>query len=270
MPKFLLWNLKRSESEDLAVTVARLAVQNEIDYIILIEARQLPTAKMLEVLKQRAEFLEFVDYLEPTGLEAPARFFAALSSTEVKPVRSQARMHIRLIQPKGKAPFLLALVHLVDKGRERDHDQQLDLPGFSRTILEMEQRHSVDHTIVAGDFNVNPFESGMTHPAGFNAVPTRQEALQGAKRRQSSSFRYFYNPMWSMFGDLSGPPGTYHYSGSNLRWNMFDQFLLRPELIQAFVGVEILESSGSESFVSKKGLPNTKYSDHLPVVLTLS
>lgn len=270
MPKFLLWNLKRSASEDLAITVARLAIQHEIDYLLLLEARQLPAGKMLEILKGRGDFSEFVDWLEATGIEPPARFFAALPSTEVVPVRSQARMHIRLVQPKGKQPFLLALVHLVDKGSEQSADQQMYLPGLSRVIAEMEDRHSIKATIVAGDFNINPFETGMLNPAGFNAVPTRREALGVLRRKQAEEYRYFYNPMWSMFGDLHGPPGTYYYSSSSLRWNMFDQFLLRPELVKHFVKVEILDAWEEDRLVSKNGIPNQRYSDHLPVVLTLS
>jgi hypothetical protein len=50
---------------------------------------------------------------------------------------------------------------------------------------------------------------------------------------------------------------------------MFDQVMLRPDLLEHFNSnhVRILETDGTESLLSSKGLP--KQSDHLPILFTL-
>ncbi|OLP16885.1 hypothetical protein BST81_19475 [Leptolyngbya sp. 'hensonii'] len=82
--------------------------------------------------------------------------------------------------------------------------------------------------------------------------------------------------MWSQMGDESpGPSGTYYYDKSGdvcYFWNMFDQVMLRPTLLDRFPqeGVKVLTGCGSVNFLDSKGRPNTKIaSDHLPVLLKL-
>jgi hypothetical protein len=90
------------------------------------------------------------------------------------------------------------------------------------------------------------------------------------------SILMFYNPMWSLFGDWSpGPAGTYYYSNSEHRvffWNIFDQVLIRPDLLDRFSNEElkVLDSDGNVSFLSPRGVPNVKLgSDHLPILFKL-
>ena len=89
--------------------------------------------------------------------------------------------------------------------------------------------------------------------------------------------------MWSLFGDAQGrPPGTYYYSTSTLItyfWNMFDQLLVRPQLLSSFENenLQILTSAGNSkqassatSLLTKDGRPNSKTaSDHLPLLFSL-
>ncbi len=83
----------------------------------------------------------------------------------------------------------------------------------------------------------------------------------------------FYNPMWGLFGDNTpGPAGSYYYRSSTQRvffWNIFDQVLVRPELVPSFnVGsLAILSSDGSKSLLTNDDLPDTtSASDHLPIL----
>ena len=81
--------------------------------------------------------------------------------------------------------------------------------------------------------------------------------------------------MWNLLGDkCNGKPGTYYYSGSKLMeyfWHMFDQVLIRPALIGdfAFDKLKIIESSGNISLLAENGLPDKKFSDHLPIFFSL-
>ena len=63
--------------------------------------------------------------------------------------------------------------------------------------------------------------------------------------------KFFYNPMWSRYGDGTiGPPGTYFYRGGQVShfWHMLDQVLLRPSLLDYY-------SHGAMQIVEKIGEP---------------
>jgi hypothetical protein len=82
--------------------------------------------------------------------------------------------------------------------------------------------------------------------------------------------------MWGYFGDVTGSPaGTYYYERAEQTmyfWNIFDQVLLRPDLLPYFRSedLQILTGDGRSSFLSAKGLPdNSIASDHLPVLFKL-
>ena len=79
--------------------------------------------------------------------------------------------------------------------------------------------------------------------------------------------------MWGFLGN-GVVSGTMYYNSSdhiNYFWHMYDQVLLRPELIPFFddKGLEIVTNIGSENLLSDIGIVNKKYSDHLPIIFTL-
>ncbi len=123
---------------------------------------------------------------------------------------------------------------------------------------------------------MNPFESGVVGAAGLHAVMTKQIASKGRRTVSGKQYPFFYNPMWSCFGDrTAGPPGTYYYDRAEhvcYFWNVFDQVLLRPELLDRFPSEElrILTEDGDRSLLSASGLPDKAAgSDHLPVLFKL-
>ena len=94
---------------------------------------------------------------------------------------------------------------------------------------------------------------------------------------QSLEHHFFYNPMWSCFGDReTGPPGTYYYDRAeavNYFWNIYDQVLLRPELLDGFDidSLRIVTSAGETALLDSSGRPDkAKASDHLPIVFSLN
>jgi hypothetical protein len=128
-----------------------------------------------------------------------------------------------------------------------------------------------------GDLNVNPFEDGMVLASAFHAVMTKDTAMRGSRTVQGQKYPYFYNPMWSHFGDQrsGSPSGTFYYEKAEhlvYFWNIFDQVLLRPELADAFEheNLRIISRVGNTSLLGENGRPNLKIgSDHLPIVLDL-
>ncbi|MBL8205931.1 MAG: hypothetical protein JNM09_16975 [Blastocatellia bacterium] len=82
--------------------------------------------------------------------------------------------------------------------------------------------------------------------------------------------------MWGFFGDGSeGPAGTYYYRHSghvSYFWNIFDQVLIRPDLLPSFRNSDlaVLTDDGDESLLTSHGLPDVAgASDHLPLLFKL-
>jgi hypothetical protein len=81
--------------------------------------------------------------------------------------------------------------------------------------------------------------------------------------------------MWGHLGDAAGDiAGSYYYERAqhvNHFWNLFDQVLIRPELARRFETsqLRIVKSIGSQSLVRQDGTPDSRFSDHLPIVFEL-
>ena len=145
---------------------------------------------------------------------------------------------------------------------------------LSKEIVRVEDAVGHQRTVVVGDLNMNPFEDGMIGAPALHAVMTRQLARRVQRTVQGKAYRFFYNPMWGYFGDRSpGPPGTYYLRSSkpgNYFWNIYDQVLLRPALMDRLARLEVLQHDGSASLLTRRGLPaETNGSDHLPVFFQL-
>ena len=67
---------------------------------------------------------------------------------------------------------------------------------------------------------------------GLHGVMSRNVASRELRTVQGQKYPLFYNPIWSLMGDLNqGPPGSYYYESSQHVehfWWMFDQVLVRP------------------------------------------
>jgi hypothetical protein len=155
-----------------------------------------------------------------------------------------------------------------------DNDQTSAFTILARRIATTEDGLSNNRTILVGDFNANPFDPGVVSAFGLHAMMTKKIALKRVRTVQGESCPYFYNPMWGLFGDgTPGPAGTYYLHSSkpiNHFWNMYDQVLLRPELVGALQELRILDTDGNQSLLTAVGVPDKDgASDHLPVLFRL-
>jgi endonuclease/exonuclease/phosphatase family metal-dependent hydrolase len=82
--------------------------------------------------------------------------------------------------------------------------------------------------------------------------------------------------MWRFLADRGrGPSGTYYRRESvpvNHYWHALDQVLVRPELADKVVNVEILDHDGTEPLTHPDGgWPDPdQASDHLPLLFTIN
>jgi len=121
---------------------------------------------------------------------------------------------------------------------------------------------------------MNPFDPAVVSAHGLHGMMTKTVARRGSREVQMKAYPFFYNPMWGRFGDRThGPPGTFYLGASkpvNYYWNIYDQILLRPGLMESLREVTILDTDGSESLLTPSGLPHTGTgSDHLPLLFRM-
>jgi endonuclease/exonuclease/phosphatase (EEP) superfamily protein YafD len=176
----------------------------------------------------------------------------------------------------GGEELLLVAVHLASKRDWSSEEQSFEAVQLANQIRDEEERRGHRRTILCGDLNMNPFESGVISAVGLHAMATTSIVEKMSRTVQGREYPYFYNPMWSFIGDrTNGPPGTHYYRKSSqisFDWNMFDQVMFRPEALPWFNNhVEIVTTVNGNSLAKPNGRPdNVTGSDHFPIVFTLN
>ena len=269
MTSFLFWNINR---KDLKKSIARLARRYEIDVLMLAEC-QIEPGILLNELNGGGRFGY---HYSPSDCEK-IEVFAQFPGEFIRPIHDEpGRLTIRHLRLPGLTDILLAITHFPSKLRWTAVSQAAECIELSNSIKMAERKVGHARTVLVGDLNMNPFEDGVVSANGLHGVMNRSIAKRGTRVVQRREYPFFYNPMWGLLGDgTPGPSGTYHYRSAEhvaFFWNMFDQVLIRPDLLSSFdnKGLEIPESDGEISFLSSKGLPDANVaSDHLPVVFGL-
>jgi exonuclease III len=267
VPRFLFWNIQGKNFHPL---VAKLAREHSVDVIVLAES-DAPVSTVLEALNQPRVEYEFC-----AGLCESISIFSNFPASFMTAVYESARISIRHLRLPARKDILVATAHLPSKLHFSDASLAAECGNLAQMISEQERELGHKRTILLGDLNVNPFEAGMVSTAGLHAVMSRSVALRRHRTVQAREYDFFYNPMWSHLGD--GPdrqPGTYYYEKAEhvvYFWNVFDQVLVRPDLLEGFDNskVRVLCSVGGLSLLRSDGRPDGSVgSDHLPIVADL-
>jgi hypothetical protein len=263
----LFWNIKKGAA---ASFVPAACLEHDVDVAILVEDTTPPG--LMEGLLNSAS--GSVVYKEHAVVPSAIRFYYKMSSGTIGLGRDDKRMSVRTYTPHRGEMVLLAAAHIVSKLHVDAPHQAFFAEKFRKLIEDAEGSFGHSRTIALGDFNMDPFESGMTSATGLHATMDRNVARQGQRVFDGEDWKYFYNPMWSRLGDESeGPSGTYYYAKGGLNqllWHTFDQVLIRPQLISAYEAgsVKVLESIGSTLLV-EDGKVWSGASDHLPIILKM-
>ena len=257
---------------DMAERTRRLAVNYGVDVLMLAECAA-SSAEMLAALNG-----DETQYSDANAASICERIlvFTRFDEDFIKPIHESERLTVRSLKLPGAQEILLAVAHLPSKLFRNDADQDEGCGVIARQLEEVEIQAGHSRTVLVGDLNVNPFQHGAVSAAGLHGVMTRETALRGTRKVEGRPYKFFYNPMWSLLGDASkGPAGTYYYGkGSYIvyYWHMFDQVLIRPELLDSFRNEDlaIIDNDGEMPLVNKKGRPDrASGSDHLPIIFKL-
>ena len=182
----------------------------------------------------------------------------------------------------GQSSLLLIAAHLHAPNNLDELDRAEWVRKLVPDIRQLEADVAHTRTILVGDLNMNPFDPGLVGTTGLHAVISRQLADSVQRMKSRRGHLPFYNPMWSLLGDRTGNEaggtkvaGTFFHENSQALgssfWRMYDQVLLRPDLMRSLSRLEILESDGQDWLVSRSGRPcRVAVSDHLPLFFELS
>lgn len=262
----LFWNINR---KPLSNEIKWLCDCYNVDILVLAE-NTLQDVEILPVLNKGTNRI----FIEPFNPSTKISFYTRLHAFEKVHDDNYWGSIRKITHPIG-IEILLVAVHISSK-LYSDKDEQTALSTRIATEIdkrEKEQGHT--RTIVIGDFNMNPFETGLVSADGFHGVMDKDIALKGLRTVKGMDRKFFYNPMWSRLGDDSeGCSGTYYYNRAamvNYFWHTFDQVLLRPSLLTCFNAgdLKIIDNINGESLIIN-GKISDQFSDHLPIMLKLA
>jgi exonuclease III len=264
---FLFWNIAK---KNLVIEIAEIIVECKIAVVILAECDIETDLILVELRKINMNFHEFSVKF---ALCNKIRVFTSIHTTDLRLIHESKRT-----VGIGIKGINLIISHYISKLHHTDSDQNAEIPVLKEFIDFVEEKEKHKRTVVCGDFNMNPFQDAMVQTSGLHAVMERNIAKNIKKTFQDRDYFYFYNPMWSFYGDLGKGKvsGTYYYKATkpiNYHWNIFDQVIIRPELIDTFDNeyLDIISTIKTSSLLKTNGQINDKkYSDHLPIKFSLN
>jgi hypothetical protein len=266
MAAFLLWNIKKKPLDNLVQNLVR---QHNIDAVLLVEyafaVSQLPFLLLNDGLVKRSSSPRFGVFVRNTHGFRRVRY------------RLGTRANVwRWVPPSGLAGTLV-LLHGYDRRNYDDSTRRAFFRRVSEAVQRREGRVRHQRTVIAGDFNAQPFDSAMASMDGLHAIGVRAINRQVSRKVSGApaAMDFFYNPMWRVYGQIpqsEAGSATHYWLGRwahELGWHMLDQVVLRPGESPRFPEdrMRIVTRVGAVPLVTPEGLPDTQTaSDHLPVV----
>ncbi|MBC2802395.1 hypothetical protein C3Y94_004260 [Rhizobium ruizarguesonis] len=154
---------------------------------------------------------------------------------------------------------------------------QMEVAGELREAVDKrEVARSNSATIAIGDFNMPPYSPGMTAPTKLNAAACKIAAAKGPRTVRTKKHDYFFNPMWEILGSRrqDQQPGSFYkrFTNSAIFWHLYDQVLVRPELIErvVFGSTRVRTTAGATNLLTSRGGIDGSFSDHLPITISLT
>lgn len=272
--KIGFWNIAGQNNPLIKDLIFNWSLSCDLDAIVLLECEISATDILLSINRsQRSRY-----FWSPTPYpNAYFSVFTKLKSNFSLPIKEERRIQARNMIDPLYGNFSLVLVHYQSKLHWDDNDQNAHAPELKFFIDEMENQAKHDRTVVIGDFNMNPFQMGMVQTTGLHTTMDRRIAELGSRVVSGKTYKFFYNPMWSFYGEKGKGKvnGTHFYHSSkpiSYFWNIFDQVILRPSLLDAFDedSLEILTEINGQNLLTIQGRVDNTISDHLPVVFDLN
>lgn len=267
--KIIFWNIDKN---NLDVELDLLVTEHNPDILFLAETEMSIGGILTSINRSRVDYFYNAD-----PVCDKIKMFSKFRDKYVKPVKSNLRYTVRRINIPTYNEFNLMCLHFQSKVNWDFADQAAHSTELNLIITDFEKKTKSSATLLIGDFNMNPFDFGMVQTTGLHAVMSKDVALEKSRVVDGKEYPFFYNPMWSFFGDegKGETNGTIYNTLSkpiNYFWNTFDQVLIRPELIPYIEEekIEIITKLNKKvSLLKKSEIIDDSISDHLPISLTI-
>ena len=267
--KIVFWNINKKNLTD---ELEELSQEIDPDILFLGESEISVGNTLLALNRYKTKYFYNEDLIC-----TKIKMFSKYDDRNVMPIKSNPRYTVREIIVPSYPIFNLMSLHFQSKVNWDSHDQAAHSMELNATINDFERKKGSKMTLVIGDFNMNPFDFGMVQTTGLHSVMSRDVALKQSRIVDGKQYPFFYNPMWSFYGEYGKGDvnGTIYNTLSkpiNYFWNMFDQVLIRPDLIP-YINEDELEIisqlSNNRSLLKKSNIIDNSISDHLPISVTI-
>ena len=263
---FLYWNIHKNQ--DLFPLIQNIIIEREIDLLMIAEYPSIsPYVLLNEINKSGYKY----KYVKPIITNEKVRIYIRenLENFEDETGISAKRLYSEILNEY----ITLVVCHLPSKLNNSDANQSELTEDIKEFIDRVEKKSGHHRTIICGDLNMNPFDEGLIKARGLHAVMERNIALKNAAIINGKKYYFFYNPMWSFLGDMGKGKvcGTMYYNSSkpiNYYWHLYDQILMRPEMIPFFddMKLDIITEISENKLITSNNIIDSKYSDHLPLI----
>ena len=166
--------------------------------------------------------------------------------------------------------MIIGAIHNHSKLHASVHKQRVELTTLHQDITKQEMECKTKNAIIIGDLNINPFDEICVEADTLFAIPYKNELKERTAIRGGREYEKFYNPSWKFLESNELPYASYRYDTCDLvdfYWNMFDQVIIRPCLIDSFdnKNFKILTNTQHHELIFKEKPNINNYSDHLPI-----
>lgn len=264
--KVLFWNLY---NKNLISPLIDLIQENKTDVVTLAEATNLDISALLNHFKLNGEDWKDIQFSSTNDIRVLAK-----KEVNIIPFKEEKHYSIYKIKKNEYVDCLLIVVHLLSKMNKSNEVQYNRAYNIARELNKYEQElfgGNERRTIVVGDFNMQPYESGICSGYGFNATMSAFHASKKTRKVNGEITYFYYNPMWALMGANKCVQGSYYNSSDKddnaIYWYSFDSVLLRPYYIEKFNWdyFSIVEKTERYNFVTNTIIDKSRYSDHLPI-----
>jgi len=265
LTRIIFWNVNK---KDLTSLVCSISTSTNADVVVLAE-NSVPSEETLLALQTNVSR----DFYFPKVISKSGHRFHCFCRNprlDLSETHESGRTSVRkLLIERHKT--LLVLVHGIDIRNYDAETRQEYAHLLAEDLRFLQEEKKNSKLILLGDFNMNPFERGMNLASGLNAMMTKTCVESGFRTHLGKSYDFYYNPMWSLFGDNSdGPAGTIYDTSSQgpYGWSMLDQVIIHHSIVSLFDSVKILTEAGEISLMSRKRRPDANNaSDHFPILV---
>ncbi|MBQ4559826.1 MAG: endonuclease/exonuclease/phosphatase family protein [Tyzzerella sp.] len=261
--KILFWNTNKNGN--INQHVAQLVKENDIDIFVAAEY-EADKDELTNMFKVNDQHLVSCNTLGCDRISIWSNYI------NVKPVIQSKYYSIQIIQDK----FILCSVHLITNLHGDMSEERLAITQqLMHDIKETENTIHSQKTIIIGDFNEMPYGKSCLNANGLHGLPAFNVEDRPTRVVNDKEYTKYYNPMWSLLGDFSYPPGTYYLNQSKLNspmWYMLDQVIISRDILPLFEKdkLRIITSYGCMDLADRNKHPNRSISDHFPIMCVIN